>query len=603
MAVATVLFLAANPAATSRLALDEEARGIEQELRMAPHRDAFAVRALWAPRPLDLLRGLNEARPAIVHFAGHGVADQGIVLPDGGGGEVVVTGEALRRLFEEFPQTVRLVVLNACFSQEQCDDIKEAIGCAIGMNAAMGDVAARRFAEALYSALGAGCSIKAAFDQAVALLHIYAGAQGEDGRRDVAPEQESARAGGYATVPVLCCRAEVDPDRISFAAGAAAAVSAPAAEPDGSAVVRAARRALNGLDDRERELAIQTLAGMDDPDARAALVEALAHPVKSVRTVAARRFPDRSDPRILRPLVDGIADIWRPGHWPADEMRELYIACRAAGAAAVPVLVAILDGPAKLPEDLRAKIVEIIGASDSPDVVPALVRFLGRGQSGLTYAVDALARLGVTSAAPQVRPLLQHEWDSVRAAAARCLGILGDRASAPVLADLLGRETKSVRQAATRALALLRDPATVPQLTQALADPDRRVQIGAARALIALGEPAGTEHLRSLLWAQPETRVEINDDDVEIMTALLPQQDPKVLATVERRLESYRSGSRPGEVLDALVASGPDGLAAALRLIDRHDLSSSVTDEAANALGKLDLPEAAAAVRRWRLRK
>jgi CHAT domain-containing protein len=154
--VTNILFLAANPAATPRLALEEEACRIGQELQMARFRSGFAVHALWAPRPLDLLRGLNEVRPTIVHFAGHGLASEGIVLPDGRGGEVVVAGDALRKLFEAFPHTVRLVVLNACSSREQCEEVKEAIGCAIGMNAAMGDVAARRFAEALYGALGAG---------------------------------------------------------------------------------------------------------------------------------------------------------------------------------------------------------------------------------------------------------------------------------------------------------------------------------------------------------------------------------------------------------------------------------------------------------------
>ena len=72
-----ILFLAANPSATDRLALDLEARAIHQELKRSGFRDRFDFQTRWAAEPLDLLRELRELKPTIVHFSGHGGARGG----------------------------------------------------------------------------------------------------------------------------------------------------------------------------------------------------------------------------------------------------------------------------------------------------------------------------------------------------------------------------------------------------------------------------------------------------------------------------------------------------------------------------------------------
>ena len=68
----TILFLAANPADTDRLALDREARAVQVELERSGFRDTFELCTRWAIEPLDLLRELRRVRPVIVHFCGHG---------------------------------------------------------------------------------------------------------------------------------------------------------------------------------------------------------------------------------------------------------------------------------------------------------------------------------------------------------------------------------------------------------------------------------------------------------------------------------------------------------------------------------------------------
>ncbi|GEM_PF-3967358 len=66
------LFLAANPNGTTKLALDEEIREITQKIRLAENRDLLDVISVWAVRPDDLLQYLNQHKPQIVHFSGHG---------------------------------------------------------------------------------------------------------------------------------------------------------------------------------------------------------------------------------------------------------------------------------------------------------------------------------------------------------------------------------------------------------------------------------------------------------------------------------------------------------------------------------------------------
>src|SRR5213078_3101136 len=69
-----ILFLAANPRDTGRLALDQEARAIHAELKRTGYRDRFDFVTRWAAKPLDLLREVRELRPAVVHVSGHGTA-------------------------------------------------------------------------------------------------------------------------------------------------------------------------------------------------------------------------------------------------------------------------------------------------------------------------------------------------------------------------------------------------------------------------------------------------------------------------------------------------------------------------------------------------
>jgi hypothetical protein len=190
-----ILFLAANPSGTSRLALDEECAAIEKALQMSTGRDDFDLRSKWAVSIDDMMQHLNDLRPTIVHFSGHGGGASGIQLQGdaaaadpsrdieseaGDGVGIALQGEhrevqyvqarALAQMIGSAAPFARLVVLNACFSDGLAEELDDVVDCVVGMRGAIGDDAARAFAVGFYRALGARRSVGNAVAQAAAAL-------------------------------------------------------------------------------------------------------------------------------------------------------------------------------------------------------------------------------------------------------------------------------------------------------------------------------------------------------------------------------------------------------------------------------------------------
>jgi hypothetical protein len=193
----TILFLAANPVGTDRLALDEEARAIHVELERSGHRDRFDLVTRWAARPLDLLRELRKLKPTVVHFSGHGgrlapskhrseraprrdvVIDdrvqgsqEGLLFQDRNGRPQRVSAAALQQTFGAAGSSVRVIVLSACYSSAQADALSANVDCVVGMRSAIDDHAARSFAIGFYGGLGDGESVATAFEQGRAAISL-----------------------------------------------------------------------------------------------------------------------------------------------------------------------------------------------------------------------------------------------------------------------------------------------------------------------------------------------------------------------------------------------------------------------------------------------
>ncbi len=147
-----------------KLRLDEEVREIQAGLERAKIREQFEIITKWAVRPADLRRALLDHQPEIVHFSGHGEGEQGLVLEDDHGQLQLVSTESLGRLFRLFQDKIECVLLNACYSEAQAEAIFQHINYVVGMNKAVGDRAAIKFAVGFYDALGAGRTYEDAYE-------------------------------------------------------------------------------------------------------------------------------------------------------------------------------------------------------------------------------------------------------------------------------------------------------------------------------------------------------------------------------------------------------------------------------------------------------
>ncbi|MEB3219188.1 MAG: CHAT domain-containing protein, partial [Nostocales cyanobacterium 94392] len=161
--VKTILILASNPKNTSQLRLGEEVREIDAGLQRAKKRELFDFKQRWAVRCQEVYQAFLDFKPQIVHFSGHGSGDDGLALEDEHGNLKLVDTEAIAKLFELFSTTIECVVLNACYSEVQASAIAKYIPYVIGMNQAIGDKAAIKFATGFYNALGAGENIEFAY--------------------------------------------------------------------------------------------------------------------------------------------------------------------------------------------------------------------------------------------------------------------------------------------------------------------------------------------------------------------------------------------------------------------------------------------------------
>lgn len=192
------LLVAANPLNAADLRLDIEHREILSKLRATKYRDVFDLIPVPAARPDDLLQALNEHRPKIVQFSGHGDAGGQLLFMDERGYATPVAIDALRSLFAALKDDIRLVILNACYSQEQAGAIAEVVDCVVGMSDVISDDGAIVFIAAFYRALGFGRSVQNAFEQALVGVGLL-------GKR----EEE---------IPVLLTRNQVDADQVVLVA-------------------------------------------------------------------------------------------------------------------------------------------------------------------------------------------------------------------------------------------------------------------------------------------------------------------------------------------------------------------------------------------------
>src|SRR5262245_57683343 len=103
-----ILFVAANPADTTRLELDSEFRVIQDQLLRGKYRDSFKLlEPQLAARMQDFTSALIRHQPHVVHFCGHGSVEQGLAFEGPRRSVRSAGGEELTNLFRVLARNAR----------------------------------------------------------------------------------------------------------------------------------------------------------------------------------------------------------------------------------------------------------------------------------------------------------------------------------------------------------------------------------------------------------------------------------------------------------------------------------------------------------------
>ncbi len=167
-----ILYLTAS--SRGDLRVDEEIRRVKAGVRAATHRDLVCVDHRPAATAADLLDGLTQFRPHVVHFSGHGsenclVFDTG---SDRAGPGLRVTAETFARAIAAVDTPPTLVVLNACKSAAHLAGLVVAVPVAIGMSDSIGDADGMAFAARFYATIADGQSVEGAYRVAKAQMEL-----------------------------------------------------------------------------------------------------------------------------------------------------------------------------------------------------------------------------------------------------------------------------------------------------------------------------------------------------------------------------------------------------------------------------------------------
>jgi hypothetical protein len=181
-----ILILPSNSLNIMNKSLARENANIQGSLQFSPNRDQFTIEARETVRLNELQQYMYDLQPQIVHFSGHGMGvytseneslstrkfiaisdnnsqPEGLMFEDENGQSNLASAQGLSTLFALSSEQVECVVLNACYSQQQAEEIAKHIPYVVGINRNIGDIAARKFSKGFYRALWDDRSIEEAF--------------------------------------------------------------------------------------------------------------------------------------------------------------------------------------------------------------------------------------------------------------------------------------------------------------------------------------------------------------------------------------------------------------------------------------------------------
>jgi hypothetical protein len=191
-----VLYLTANPTKKDALRVEVEVRQVKEAVRASKLRDNISLHYSPAADLDSIIDGLNDHRPSIVHFSGHGysgglaVDHPHIKRPKA----TFITFDLLGKAMSATDTPPDVIVLNSCESIGARKALLPRAKAIIVMQDSISDLAATAFANKFYGAIASGQSLQSAFNQGS--LAVEAASLGE------------------ADTPKLICATGVNPSKM-----------------------------------------------------------------------------------------------------------------------------------------------------------------------------------------------------------------------------------------------------------------------------------------------------------------------------------------------------------------------------------------------------
>jgi hypothetical protein len=189
-----IMYIANNPADADPLQIEREINDMQERLEVTAGTEPIVLLTYSAIEPERLAQVIKRTEPDVVHIAAHG-EDGAVVFGHRDRGDVRLDGKQLATLLSVLPRRPKLVVLNACSSNEMAEQLVRFGGAdfVIGTDAPISNSAARATAAALYQSLANAASIERAvavasvhlemLDGGAVSLHLHiAGAEGDAAR-------------------------------------------------------------------------------------------------------------------------------------------------------------------------------------------------------------------------------------------------------------------------------------------------------------------------------------------------------------------------------------------------------------------------------------
>lgn len=161
----TIYLVYANPFVEKPLKIDIEMRSIMRRLPAS-----WNIKPGPAARMDDIVSDLRRFDPDVVHFSSHGTPTERLVLLNAEDKPLEVSRATIENLFSVMKGKIRLVVLNACYSQSQAEQIRSSVDCVIAVSSTLADTSAIAYSGQFYEALSAGRSVYQAHEEAGIIL-------------------------------------------------------------------------------------------------------------------------------------------------------------------------------------------------------------------------------------------------------------------------------------------------------------------------------------------------------------------------------------------------------------------------------------------------